>query len=181
MKIPNNCIIISIHAPRTGSDEWRPCWGSIIVISIHAPRTGSDGDCSYKMRLLLNISIHAPRTGSDYPVNRRQIATSTFQSTLPARGATAVDTISRCRQRISIHAPRTGSDIGYRRSQVIVTPFQSTLPARGATPRLCLFAFLCIFQSTLPARGATVASAEDAATLARISIHAPRTGSDPRK
>ena len=82
-----------------------------VMISIHAPRTGSDAILSQPSSLLIDISIHAPRTGSDalwictfYP------CASLFQSTLPARGATdAVPQLFRFR-RISIHAPRTGSD-----------------------------------------------------------------------
>ena len=34
--------LISIHAPRTGSDEQRRKAWALIGISIHAPRTGSD-------------------------------------------------------------------------------------------------------------------------------------------
>ena len=131
---------ISIHAPRTGSDETRrnvtdiseyfnprsphgerlPNFSSIwstIGISIHAPRTGSDAD-----RILSNmrqiISIHAPRTGSDLMVVQPPAGTSTFQSTLPARGATRAKKEKQIAAYISIHAPRTGSDsawaIAYR-------------------------------------------------------------------
>ena len=57
------------------------------------------------------ISIHAPRTGSDNNHSIDAVRYALFQSTLPARGATAdgfrtviVD------DGISIHAPRTGSD-----------------------------------------------------------------------
>ncbi len=82
------CPEISIHAPSTGSDRW------------DRPKTSGKG-----------ISIHAPRTGSDKrrPVARRK--PQTFQSTLPARGATL--------QR------------DYHGALDVV--FQSTLPARGAT------------------------------------------------
>ena len=78
--------------------------------------------------------------------------------------------------------------------------FQSTLPARGATavfpgrvPGLIYFnprsphgerpgharqnGETKVFQSTLPARGATE-DIETVQQLVRISIHAPRTGSD---
>ena len=56
-------------------------------ISIHAPRTGSDtdGDAQAPPR---KISIHAPRTGSDVLLEQKSAGWSTFQSTLPARGAT---------------------------------------------------------------------------------------------
>ena len=87
--------IISIHAPRTGSDVIILCFfirggifqstlpargatGRVIeadaltIISIHAPRTGSDRELMACM-ILLEISIHAPRTGSDaYGLQRTQ-------------------------------------------------------------------------------------------------------------
>ena len=80
----------------------------------------------------------------------------TFQSTLPARGAT---------------------DWRKHRTRQAVA-FQSTLPARGATrqtrsPRTSSSPF----QSTLPARGATSPATAIPAAI-RISIHAPREGSD---
>ena len=101
----------------------------------------------------------------------------TFLSTLPARGATS---------RPTIHPRRCG--------------FLSTLPARGATtsrPRLPASAWNFYprsprgerpfftgrtstawpFLSTLPARGATYCP-ECRADVYRISIHAPREGSD---
>ena len=82
---------ISIHAPRTGSDEWLaaaldgqkifqstlPARGateghgqgaSLLCISIHAPRTGSDDISVPPHFSLCGISIHAPRTGSDVEV-----------------------------------------------------------------------------------------------------------------
>ena len=37
-----SCICISIHAPRTGSDDIVEWGGADELISIHAPRTGSD-------------------------------------------------------------------------------------------------------------------------------------------
>ena len=101
-----------------------------------------------------------------------------FQSTLPARGATAFRDVPRATVEISIHAPRTGSDRIIISDWLEANEFQSTLPARGAT---------CTgdhqkqakktFQSTLPARGATT-SIQPARKMEGISIHAPRTGSD---
>ena len=79
---------ISIHAPRTGSD----CQGAVQkeprTISIHAPRTGSDFRF-FDFFPNHGISIHAPRTGSDFPSPTHFQPPATFQSTLPARGATA--------------------------------------------------------------------------------------------
>ena len=85
-----------------------------------------------KISTYLKISIHAPRTGSDdvallaapahgyfnprSPHGERRISLPStrsdarFQSTLPARGATAQRLHRRVVGDISIHAPRTGSD-----------------------------------------------------------------------
>ena len=78
---------ISIHAPRTGSDE----------ISALAP---SDRE-NFNPR-----SPHGERLKAAEDVRRFR----GFQSTLPARGATGVRGGRAGRDGISIHAPRTGSD-----------------------------------------------------------------------
>ena len=57
-------VLISIHAPRTGSDGLFIRVGINRKISIHAPRTGSDAT-GQDTAALDTISIHAPRTGSD--------------------------------------------------------------------------------------------------------------------
>ena len=123
-----------------------------------------------------------------------------FQSTLPARGATAEYLSTIAHRSISIHAPRTGSDLTISLHFCAYPTFQSTLPARGATilggqPRTgqrhfnprsphgerrdrdWLANFARQFQSTLPARGATH-DGRRRTSVATISIHAPRTGSD---
>ncbi len=61
------CYLISIHAPREGSDTLHLLQSYPVLISIHAPREGSDS---------------AGKTGLVHSL--------TFQSTLPARGATAL-------------------------------------------------------------------------------------------
>ena len=102
---------ISIHAPRTGSDKrsvFVPCAvANFNPRSPHGERRSRDG----APVLTKGISIHAPRTGSDKniailnknsydfnprsPHGERLVVPSadrsplrTFQSTLPARGAT---------------------------------------------------------------------------------------------
>ena len=106
--------VISIHAPRTGSDiaaltaavssgEFQstlPARG--------ATQFGDGGDFA------LLISIHAPRTGSDGQACDERPRKHKFQSTLPARGATAHGCGESAGSDISIHAPRTGSDIPRR-------------------------------------------------------------------
>ena len=57
------------------------------LISIHAPREGSDGLMVFIVTAA-PISIHAPREGSDpRPINSSSFWYR-FQSTLPVRGAT---------------------------------------------------------------------------------------------
>ena len=57
-------------------------------ISIHAPREGCDPFLLPQLLQSLPISIHAPREGCDQTVEWDEPFTS-FQSTHPARGATA--------------------------------------------------------------------------------------------
>ena len=124
---------------------------------------------------------------------------SPFQSTLPARRATARVLSQSCLPRyfnprsphgerlfdafqrrvsitISIHAPRTGSD-GVMCNPSIFCSFQSTLPARGATkrgrPRKDSKAY---FNPRSP-HGERQGRLQ-AEPCVLISIHAPRTGSD---
>ena len=125
------------------------------LISIHAPRTGSDVQRFRQLRALLPISIHAPRTGSDHPCASAAAALPHFNPRSPhgeRRRPPAAANLSGyfnprsphgerpydlsyyvLHQEISIHAPRTGSD--FRDGEVLSAEqlFQSTLPARGAT------------------------------------------------
>ena len=170
--------IISIHAPRTGSDARHkviallplafqstlPARGATNhartsqyyqVISIHAPRTGSDLTGAI-LRLIAAISIHAPRTGSDSGACRFTSHHRDFNPRSPHGERLLALWRYAAHNRISIHAPRTGSDDAHCGAVAQMVAFQSTLPARGATlmsrGKPCFHAF----QSTLPARGATM-------------------------
>jgi len=81
-------LMISIHAPNTGSDSLLEQRLSFLKISIHAPNTGSDelncDNCGCTM-----ISIHAPNTGSDLDAIPSTTRSIKFQSTLPIQGATS--------------------------------------------------------------------------------------------
>ena len=144
----------SNHAPRTGSDSLPIVIETLKHISIHAPRTGSDGH-RQQAASGVHISIHAPRTGSDTFALGAKRRWKKFQSTLPARGATA-GTIP-CSSSKDYFNPR--SPHGERH----------ITSASGKSPK--------IFQSTLPARGATQLLDWNGIKIV-ISIHAPRTGSD---
>ena len=125
------------------------------------------------------ISIHAPRTGSDCKSRSKRLSKRTFQSTLPARGATdPLTNVAISCGSISIHAPRTGSD---RNTSHTISTQEHFNPRSPHGERLKYQRDVNIvikFQSTLPARGATKARAQRWNRLV-ISIHAPRTGSDP--
>ena len=121
---------ISIHAPRTGSDNIRgprryfnprsphgerlTFYEAITQnrkISIHAPRTGSDYTLITLGRVL-EISIHAPRTGSDDHVPLIKRLTSTISIHAPRTGSDTTSFFPTSETIwISIHAPRTGSDV----------------------------------------------------------------------
>ena len=152
-------------------------------------------------RLDEKISIHAPRTGSDgskaTPVQRRK----PFQSTLPARGATA--STPSCTQRMLYFNPRSphGERLIFLHLQTVNNYFNPRSP-HGERQSSCTVVLRFphyIFQSTLPARGATflppvlTTSCDDFNPRSphgerrreriliasnEISIHAPRTGSD---
>ena len=126
--------IISIHAPREGSDTSRrpvppsvsiflstlPARGATLVFTHgfllsryfypRSPRGERLETYSFDLKSI-QISIHAPREGSDRSSPPRITSPGRFLSTLPARGATrcadALDDLLTC---ISIHAPREGSD-----------------------------------------------------------------------
>ena len=197
-----DCITFKFQStlPARGATNRRQGRHEDLQISIHAPRTGSDLLCSLCRRFVA-ISIHAPRTGSDAIFSAVAFSSSPFQSTLPARGATAPfagcatsrgyfnprsphgerhsrRAVAAPQAAISIHAPRTGSD----RAQLVRADGHLTIsihaPRTGSDRRRGGWCpRRSRFQSTLPARGATVLHSATCAQL-KISIHAPRTGSD---
>ena len=124
-------------------------------ISIHAPRTGSDIGYRVRRNRARTFQSTLPARGATF-VFRQKYQHPVFQSTLPARGATASPWTSPVGAMISIHAPRTGSDRRAEAQARQTAQFQSTLPARGATRnRIFWLRLTPAFQSTLPARGAT--------------------------
>ena len=101
-----------------------------------------------------------------------------FLSTLPARGATLKICETCTGLLISIHAPREGSDILPSVRTITPASFLSTLPARGATGQFVLhFYSLPNFYPRSP-RGERPQTKTEVKPMAKISIHAPREGSD---
>ena len=157
---------------------WRTCAGRLI--SIHAPRAGSDDANGGEVMRRINFNPRSP-CGERPVLAKAASFVGTFQSTLPVRGATRhsfaslayhldFNPRSPCgerqhdyckyigKQMISIHAPRAGSDARQRINLKHSWQFQSTLPVRGAT----VFQSVCV-------------------VIKSISIHAPRAGSDAEK
>ena len=170
-------------------------------ISIHAPREGGDVQRFINSTLSPPISIHAPREGGDHLI---QLSTALgiaaiFQSTPPARGATAACPAVPDLGEISIHAPREGGD-WTSRAILPIRFYFNPRPPRGGRRRFCPQVHSdgdfnprpprggrrlpscanlrrLAFQSTPPARGATSWPQADR-SRACISIHAPREGGD---
>ena len=171
-------MVISIHAPREGSDQLkatvqRPC--SIFLSTL--PARGATSSGLLQPGQTLHFYPRSPR-GERLKIPDLKVHKRIFLSTLPARGATpskpcygqqqdnfyprsprgerpAKQPVGIRQHNISIHAPREGSDLGAKPGALYLVIFLSTLPARGATRAL---------------RGA--------ASVCKISIHAPREGSD---
>ena len=147
---------ISIHAPRTGSDWWSELRKGKDDISIHAPRTGSDTASIIAFASAIDFNPRSPH--GERPLPRLESRNDTiFQSTLPARGATAVVS----------HACGLGADFNPR-------------SPHGERPNLFFEAIRIIKISIhAPRTGSDRGALPDVDRRPRISIHAPRTGSDP--
>ena len=170
-------LLISIHAPRTGSDGFRYpsrwCWrkfqstlparGATYLeecenwIEAYFNPRSPHGERRHQSVSLWTEQYFNPRSphGERRGDDDGRGACDRFQSTLPARGATSGVGDPLFNWRISIHAPRTGSDLRRWCSIIIASYFNPRSP-HGERPIIC-------FNSLMP----------DA-----ISIHAPRTGSD---
>ena len=117
--------VISIHAPRVGSDGasvWQVCPAA--YFNPRSPCGERPGGWKYTAAAV--ISIHAPRVGSDRTGSTSAAGTISFQSTLPVWGATLGGNRVPVNISISIHAPRVGSD---------GRPPRPAPPARHFNPR----------------------------------------------
>ena len=125
------------------------------TISIHAPRTGSDGACRWRLDSPAHFNPRSPH-GERPRFTTARCAPCSFQSTLPARGAT-----------VAALSEKSGIS------------FQSTLPARGATNWDDINkAYSEYISIHAPRTGSDQRQMADVPQLPSISIHAPRTGSD---
>ena len=148
------------------------------TISIHAPRGGSDKTNCKRLTKLSNFNPRSPwgeRPFGFIPIPGK----GGFQSTLPVGGATLRNWIIARYGNISIHAPRGGSDPGFAALISQSGHFNPRSPWGERLEALNRNTDVMQFQSTLPVGGATRASSCKFHKN-RISIHAPRGGSDLR-
>ena len=108
--------LISIHAPREGSDAF-----SLYLLYNRGeflstlPARGATYDYPHLEKRNVVFLSTLPARGATRPSLRSKSRPWSFLSTLPARGATYLQYVLLLDQAISIHAPREGSDSGSRR------------------------------------------------------------------
>ena len=100
-----------------------------------------------------------------------------FQSTPPEWGATQLCHVLPTFLDVSIHAPRVGSDKTFTIAFNIQVSFNPRPPSGERLPGFQLIPTGLLFQSTPPEWGATKRK-KASGELDRVSIHAPRVGSD---
>ena len=128
-------LLISIHAPRMGSDHHVLCLRAIdSIISIHAPRMGSDSSLSSRVPVLWDFNPRSPDGERRFDKDAN-FCSILFQSTLPGWGATGrtIPVVSAV-----IHFnPRSpdGERLSHYPKGWTPVAFQSTLPGWGATSK----------------------------------------------
>ena len=171
-----------------------------LEISIHAPRVGSDAMADRFLEQKYKISIHAPRVGSDGTYTADKTFAELFQSTLPVWGATtrfrtfpppvtfqstlpvwgATPLHIANRKPAADFNPRSPCGERPRRPEnwAICGEFQSTLPVWGATERRCPPRPARHYFNPRSPCGERPDRQLAAEAAKKISIHAPRVGSD---
>ena len=125
----------------------------------------------------IGISIHAPRVGSDDFWSFLLSSDLVFQSTLPVWGATAVNVIHAAGGRFQSTLPVWGATRLPRAAECRPCNFNPRSPCGERRKNRNALRSSMRFQSTLPVWGATDGHTEYHIGE-RISIHAPRVGSD---
>ena len=186
--------------PARGATRWFGRSPKQNSISIHAPRTGSDSYSNFAYARCKNfnprsphgerrkqaqktngweISIHAPRTGSDSQHGSMAASKPEFQSTLPARGATNQpghdEWLTRHFNPRSPHGERRLQPANCAASHHHFNPRSP----HGERQRLgALILADGVISIHAPRTGSDPMRSPGAHRTLRISIHAPRTGSD---
>ena len=147
-----------------------------IRISIHAPREG--GDCGWYpwRRSHRDFNPRPPRGGRRHKFSIG-CSDGEFQSTPPARGATAFGKTIFLTREISIHAPREGGDPADQRGNS--SPCISIhAPREGGDSAYYNSPWLPTYFNPRPPRGGRHSNPDNCRPSRSISIHAPREGGD---
>ena len=123
--------LISIHAPREGGDR---LFGDMPPKTIHfnprPPRGGRQSSTIGKRKISDYFNPRPPRGGRRVICHSRQQDRG-FQSTPPARGATAESLQASAWPQISIHAPREGGDSAFFCGSISSNYFNPRPPRGG--------------------------------------------------
>ena len=190
-------LMISIHAPQTGSDDKAFLGHLVAWISIHAPQTGSDHvihGCTEPPA----ISIHAPQTGSDVHCDISSFVIKYFNPRSPNGERRIPGLLFHCKYfnprspngerlysrvfdvyavGISIHAPQTGSDTQTLQSLSCGYYFNPRSPNGERQPAGLGCYILRGISIHAPQTGSDKKLQSEGGRR-MISIHAPQTGSD---
>ena len=133
--------------PAWGATKLRLTASRCALISIHAPRVGSDHGQASSVSNRFIFQSTLPAWGATRSTCANGPAGDGFQSTLPAWGATIKGRLRLWRRSISIHAPRVGSDTGGRMVFLDAYYFNPRSPRgerHGKTILLCYHAAISI-------------------------------------
>ena len=171
---------ISIHAPREGSDPL-PLSCKLCLFYFYPRSPRGERPFARKNRYSM-VSYFYPRSPRGERPLAEQLASlaEQFLSTLPARGATGCCLLLWLRWKdFYPRSPR--GERRYAACNLTCTfKFLSTLPARGATVPERSPSPTCMYFYPRSPRGERPKAGPDSAAPRRISIHAPREGSDFR-
>ena len=150
-----------------------------ILISIHAPRTGSDVTLCRVRIGLYPFQSTLPARGATGIAGLQPVFVGYFNPRSPHGERHCGVIVRRLRLGISIHAPRTGSDVNGFNTEAHSLYFNPRSPHGERHPQtsLCMGGWKISIHA--PRTGSDAISIDLIANVS-ISIHAPRTGSDLR-
>ena len=173
-------LLVSIHAPRAGSDQ-----NHSLDYSGHRgfnprPPCGERPHAWFPIVAAHVVSIHAPRAGSDDLLANLKQSVTCFNPRPPCGERRSLCLIRSPRFFVSIHAPRAGSDLDEHLSYPHIKRFNPRPPCGERLNINQRVILRLVFQSTPPVRGAT-SDRTNKPQSGRVSIHAPRAGSDTER
>ena len=168
--------MISIHAPRVGSDAGRNESSCLLIFQSTLPAWGATSISSAASSMSCYFNPRSPR-GERRDRHGCCHRLDGFQSTLPAWGATATAYFVKRANTISIHAPRVGSDDARRHSRRAQMHFNPRSPRGERLSKSYARYDVNLISIHAPRVGSDRCVAIENHLLL-ISIHAPRVGSD---